>query len=91
LRLPKGIVIVTIAINVIRIELVNIFAEIDEEETTTCRIRVELARVIPIANVLGIGELPGFEVFYLACLDMCEIHDAIPNHYSFEFYLERRL
>jgi hypothetical protein len=36
LRISKRIIVITIAVDIVRVELVDILPEIDEKETATC-------------------------------------------------------
>jgi hypothetical protein len=89
LRSVEGVVVVTIAVYIIGVNLVDVLFEFYCEVTTARRFFVKLTSSVPILPDFGIDEGTIDHVLYLIVRKSKEIHNSVANHHPFQ--IDRRL
>jgi hypothetical protein len=56
LRPLEGIIVIAVAVNVVRINLINILLELNAKEATACRLRIKDATMIPVVSEFWINK-----------------------------------
>lgn len=87
--LVKGVVVVAVTIDVIRIEFIDIVLEVDDKISTAGRLRIIEASRVPIASYFRVNKGSIRKEINLTPRESCIVHQPVPNHNSLEINLEK--